>query len=154
MLHLLRRETLARRNIFTVAPVCTVHALMAPCAAPAHPLQSERLLVQDVVQLHLGVGTGAALKRQPLESKASHHAHDVRSHAHAHWCCAGSTAQLGARRVSLRQIMELSYAAAAVALLVLAAAAPAAAITTNAPAVGDGWYRGCARAQQQTCMLR
>lgn len=40
--------------------------------------------------------------------------------------------------------MQASYAAAAVALSVLAAVAPVAAITTNAPSVGDGWYRGCA----------
>ncbi len=32
-----------------------------------------------------------------LKSKASHYAHNVRSHAHAHWCCAGSTARQGAR---------------------------------------------------------
>ena len=36
-----------------------------------------------------------------------------------------------------------SYAAAAVAALVALAIAPTGAITTNAPSVDGGWFRGC-----------
>ncbi|KAK9827704.1 hypothetical protein WJX81_002445 [Elliptochloris bilobata] len=44
---------------------------------------------------------------------------------------------------AMAQLAErATYTAAAVVAMFFLAAAPAAAITTNAPAVGDGWYRG------------